>query len=62
VNVNSNLRSFIVFRTLDGSCEWDSCDFGTELTCVKSHNGVLVRIEKSKEKAEREVRILNGWI
>jgi len=62
VNNASRYRSFIVFRTPDGSCEWDECDFGTELTCAKFHKGTLVSIEKNKEKAEREVRILNGWI
>jgi len=62
VNTTSKHRSFIVFRTPDGQCEWDECAFGTELTCVKFHKGVLVRIEKTQEKAEREVRILNGWI
>jgi hypothetical protein len=62
VNVHPNHRSFIVFRTPDGQCEWDSCPFGTELSCVKFHKGVLVSIEKTQEKAEREVRILNGWI
>ena len=61
MNVNPNLRSFIVFRTLNGQCEWDSCPFGTELTCAKFHKGELVRIETTQEKAEREVRILNGW-
>jgi hypothetical protein len=62
MNTTTKQRSFIVFRTPDGQCEWDSCDFGTELTCAKFHNAVLIRIEGTQGKAEREVRILNGWI
>ena len=61
MNLSSVDRSFVVFRQPWGDHEWDSCEPGQEKLCAEWHGAVLVFVASSKSRAEREVRILNGW-